>query len=286
MKKLFAILMLAVALVLTACGGNNAPVETTKDEGRNLFSTKDEGIFRVGMECNYAPYNWTQLDDSNGGVAIAGESTFAGGYDVAFAKRIADGLGMKLEIVKMEWDGLEPALRSGKIDAVIAGMSPTAERKENADFSEAYYNTNLVMIVNAEGVYAKAHGLEDFKGAKITGQLNTVHYGVIDQIEGVDKQPAIADFSTMRAALQSGLIDGYVSEKPEGISAKNANQAFSFIEFEEGKGFNLPAEDTQIAVALRKGSKLTSKINEIIQKVSLEERDEMMLEAIKNQPSL
>ena len=90
----------------------------------------------------------------------------------------------------------------------------------------------------------------------------------------------------MRAALQSGLIDGYVSEKPEGISAKNANQAFSFIEFEEGKGFNLPAEDTQIAVALRKGSKLTSKINEIIQKVSLEERDEMMLEAIKNQPSL
>ena len=185
MKKLFAILMLAVALVLTACGGNNAPVETTKDEGQNLLSTKDEGIFRVGMKCNYAPYNWTQLDDSNGGVAIAGESTFAGGYDVAFAKRIADGLGMKLEIVKMEWDGLEPALRSGKIDAVIAGMSPTAERKENADFSEAYYNTNLVMIVNAEGAYAKAHGLEDFKGAKITGQLNTVHYGVIDQIEGV-----------------------------------------------------------------------------------------------------
>ena len=100
MKKLFAILMLVVALVLMVCGGNNAPVETTKDEGQNLLSTKDEGIFRVGMECNYAPYNWTQLDDSNGGVAIAGESTFAGGYDVAFAKRIADGLGMKLEIAK------------------------------------------------------------------------------------------------------------------------------------------------------------------------------------------
>jgi putative lysine transport system substrate-binding protein len=99
-------------------------------------STPEENIFRVGMEAGYAPFNWTQLGGSNGGVAIDGNMEYAGGYDVEIAKRIAEGLGKKLVIVKTEWDGLVPALISGKIDAIVAGMSPTAERKEAIDFSD------------------------------------------------------------------------------------------------------------------------------------------------------
>lgn len=77
---------------------------------------------RVGMECNYAPYNWTQSDASENAVAIAAGG-YADGYDVRIAKIIADKLGMDLEIVKTEWDGLTPALLSGNIDVIIAGMS-------------------------------------------------------------------------------------------------------------------------------------------------------------------
>ena len=91
---------------------------------------------RVGMECNYAPYNWTQSDASENAVAIAAGG-YADGYDVRIAKIIADKLGMDLEIVKTEWDGLTPALLSGNIDVIIAGMSPTAERKMTIDFTDS-----------------------------------------------------------------------------------------------------------------------------------------------------
>ena len=281
-------MMTIMLLTLTACGGGSESGETENNENIEVELSdeiKDEGIFRVGMECAYPPYNWTQLDDSNGAVPIQGENVFASGYDVEFAKRIADGLGLELEIVKIEWNGLEPALRSGRIDAIIAGMSPTAERKENADFSDAYYNTDLVMIIKNGSPYANATSLEDFEGAKITGQLNTLHYDAVDQIPGVDKQEAMDDFAAMRAGVQSGILDGYVSEKPEGISAKAANPDFDFVEFDEGKGFNMPPEDTTIAVALRKGSALTQKVNEILAGIDQAERDSIMEDAIKHQPA-
>ena len=101
---------------------------------------------RVGMECNYAPYNWTQSDASDNAVAIAAGG-YADGYDVRIAKIIAEKLGMDLEIVKTEWDGLTPALLSGNIDVIIAGMSPTTEREEQVDFTDCYYNSNLVVII-------------------------------------------------------------------------------------------------------------------------------------------
>ena len=114
---------------------------------------------------------------------------------------------------------LVPALTSGKIDAIIAGMSPTAKRKETIDFSDNYYKSNLVMVVKKGGKYENATSIQDFKGAKVTAQLNTFHYSVIDQIKGVAKQPAMDNFPAMRVALESGIIDGYVSERPEGVSA-------------------------------------------------------------------
>ena len=151
-------------------------------------ASKDDKILRVGMECGYAPFNWTQNDASKGGVKIEGSSEYAGGYDVEIAKKIAEGLGKELVIVKTEWLGLVPALTSGKIDLIIAGMSPTEERLEQIDFSDIYYESDLVMVVKKGGPYENATSIKDFRGAKITAQLNTFHYTVIDQIEGVDIQ--------------------------------------------------------------------------------------------------
>ncbi|MNN19307.1 Arginine-binding extracellular protein ArtP precursor [compost metagenome] len=199
------------------------------------------------------------------------------------AKKIADGLGKKLVIVKTEWNGLVPALTSGKIDAIIAGMSPTAERKESIDFSDNYYKSNLVMVVKKGGSYEGATSIQDFSGAKITAQLNTFHYSVIDQINGVNKQPAMDDFPAMRVALESGAIDGYVSELPEGVSAAAANENFAYVEFTEG--FTTSDDDTAIAVGLEKGSDLTEKINEILAGISEDERAAIMNDAIKNQPA-
>ena len=270
MKKRVLALISAIAiaaLTLTGCGSQDS----------------SDNTFVVGMEAGYAPFNWTQLDDSNGAVKMEGSSEYAGGYDVEIAKKIADSLGKELVIVKTEWDGLVPALTSGKIDAIIAGMSPTKERKETIDFSDVYYKSDLVMLVKKGGSYDKAETLEDFSGAKITGQLNTFHYSVIDQIPSVDKQLAMDNFPAMRVALETGVIDGYVTERPEALSAQMANDNFKMVEFKDG--FTTSEEDTAIAVGLAKESELTDKINEILKGISQEERLEIMDTAIKNQPA-
>jgi putative lysine transport system substrate-binding protein len=279
-KRLVFITIFASLLLLLAACGTDA-TETSGSSSDNKEAAVD--TFTVGLEAGYAPFNWTQLDDSNGGVKIDGNAEYAGGYDVEIAKRIADGLGKELVIVKTEWDGLVPSLQSDKIDAIIAGMSPTKERKETIDFSENYYTSNFVMVVKKGGAFEGATSIQDFSGAKITGQLNTSHYGVIDQIKDVQKQPASDNFAAMRVALESGVIDGYVSERPEGISASSANENFAMVEFTEG--FKAKEEDTAVAVGLKKGSDLTDKINEILAEISDEERQEIMDKAINNQPA-
>lgn len=270
---LFLVLILSAMLLLAGCG-------TSSD---SASGSNDDNTFKVGMEAGYAPFNWTQNDDSNGAVKIEGSSEYAGGYDVEIAKKVAEGLGKELVIVKTEWDGLVPGLVSGKIDAIIAGMSPTVERKETIDFSGNYYTSNLVVVVKKGSEFENATSIQDFKGAKITAQLNTFHYSVIDQINSVEKKTAMDNFPAMRVALESGVIDGYVSERPEGISASTANDKFVMVEFKDG--FKTSEEETTTAVGLQKGSDLTEKINKILADIPEEERTSMMDNAIKNQPA-
>ncbi len=112
---------------------------------------KTTGTLKVGMECAYEPYNWTDTENkTTGAVPISGEGKqglYANGYDVQIAQYVANKLGLKLEIYSIEWDSLLPALESGTIDAIVAGMSPTAEREKEIDFTDTYYESNLVVII-------------------------------------------------------------------------------------------------------------------------------------------
>ncbi len=114
---------------------NEAPAETN-------------GVIKIAMECAYDPFNWTQTTSANNAYPISGDSSgfYANGYDVQIAKYIANALGMKLEIQAIEWDGLISGVQAGTFDCIIAGMSPTAERDEEIDFTDVYYTSNLVVI--------------------------------------------------------------------------------------------------------------------------------------------
>ena len=283
MKKNLMLLIFAMVMVLAlaACGSGNDKNEGSQQDSES--SSDSKGVLRVGMEAAYAPFNWSQKDDSNGAVPIKDSKEYAAGYDVEIAKRIAEGLGMELEIVKTDWDGLIPSLQSGAIDLVIAGMSPTPERMEVIDFTDNYYTSDFVIVVKKDGPYANAKSIHDFKGAKVTAQQGTTHYKVIDQMTGVQKQVPANDFGQMRIQLSSGAIDAYISERPEGMSAAAAIKNFTYIVPEDG--FEADESDTAIAVGLKKGSDLKDKINEILAGSSEEERQQIMEDAIKNQPS-
>jgi len=286
MKRNWLVVMLTVvtAILLAACGASNKKEpSSSSNEGGNTNNEEAGGEFRIGMEASYAPFNWTQQGDANGAVKIADNAEYAGGYDVQMAKKIAEGLGKELVIVKLEWDGLVPALQSNKIDAIIAGMSPTEERKQTIDFTENYYTSYFVMVIKKGSKYEKATTIQDFSGAKITSQLNTSNYTVIDQIKDVKKQTAMDSFPAMRVALEAGKIDGYVAERPEGISAAAANDKLAYVKFEEG--FDTDISNTSIAVGLRKGDANLEKINEILKGISEDERQKIMEEAIHQQPA-
>ena len=129
----------------------SADPDTESGEAIVLQSSNTDtsnGTLKIAMECAYAPFNWTQTTDANGAVPISGkDNLYANGYDVQVAKYIAAELGMALEVYSYEWDSLIAAVQSGAVDAIIAGMSPTAEREEQVDFTDCYYNSNLVVII-------------------------------------------------------------------------------------------------------------------------------------------
>ena len=249
--------------------------------GASQIVQADEYL-RIGMEAAYAPFNWTQDDDSNGAVKIDGTNQYANGYDVQIAKKIAKELGKKPLIVKTSWNGLIPALTSGKIDMIIAGMSPTEERKKEIAFSNSYYTSEPVVLVQKNGAYAQAKTLDDFKGAKITSQQGVYLYNLISQLKGAKQETAMGDFAQMRQALESGVIDGYISERPEALTAEAANSAFKMIQFK--KGFEVGKEDASIAIGMQKDDQRMAKVNEAISKISSQDQVKLMDEMIKKQP--
>ncbi|MBP5279659.1 MAG: transporter substrate-binding domain-containing protein, partial [Erysipelotrichaceae bacterium] len=187
MKKLFALLM--ILLLVAGCGqsGNN-------NEGGNDEPVSN--VLRVGMECDYAPFNWTQVSDSDTAVAISSVD-YADGYDVVIASRLAEALGMEVQIVKTDWDSLIPSLNAGAIDCIIAGMTETPERAEAVNFTTPYYESDMVVVVRADSDLVNITSIQELAGHNVLGQLNTTYDDVIDQIEGVNHMTPLATYPRM-----------------------------------------------------------------------------------------
>ena len=239
----------------------------------------------VGLECAYIPFNFTQQTDKNGAVKISNADGYANGYDVLIAKRIADALGKELVIVKTEWDSLVPGVSAGTLDLVIAGMSPTAERRESIDFSEAYYESNLVIVVRKDGGYVNAQNLDDFNGAKIVAQQGTFHDKVLQKqaaSHGITADTPMATFPEMTIALNAKTIDGYVAEEPGAIADCAANENLTYVHLlNNDTGFVASAEDTQIAIGMRYGFEHKDAINNVLLNLSSEDRLAIMQEAVE-----
>lgn len=282
MKKKLLGLVLAAAMVmgLAGCGGSgDNAAESTGADGKKTLT--------VAMECGYAPYNWTQSDDSNGAVPIKDSNDYAYGYDVMMAKKIADTLGYDLEIVKLDWDSLVPAVQSGSVDCVIAGQSITSERLQMVDFTEPYYYASIITLVKNDGAYANAQGVADLAGATCTSQLGTIWYDVcLPQIPDADIQPAQESAPSMLVALDSGRTDVVVTDMPTGMAALVAYPDFKLLDFAgTDDDFQVSEEEINIGISVQKGNtELLDAINSVLETMTTEDYDAMMQEAISVQP--
>ena len=290
MKKKMLCLLLAAVLVLglAACGGGSSSGDASEDSTEAAATATSDGkTLKVAMECGYAPYNWTQPDDSNGAVPINDSSDYAYGYDVMMAKKIADELGYELQIVKLDWDSLIPAVQSGTIDCVIAGQSITSERLEMVDFTEPYYYASIVTLVKNDGKYADAKGLSELAGATCTSQLGTIWYDkCLPQIKDANVLPAQESAPAMLVALNSGKCDLVVTDLPTAQAAMVAYPDFKTLDYTgTDDNFEVSEEDVNIGVSVRKGNKaLVDQINSVLSKMTTEDYNKMMDEAIAVQP--
>ncbi len=247
----------------------------------------DDNVLSVAMECSYAPYNWTQPDDSNGAVPIKDSADYAYGYDVMMAKYLAEQMGMELEIVRLDWDSLVPAVQSGTADCVIAGQSITAKRLKQVDFTTPYYYASIVTLVMADGPYADATGISDLAGATCTSQQATVWYDTcLPQIENANILPAMDSAPAMLVALDSGRCDLVVTDMPTAMAACVAYPEMKLLDFTGTEDdFAVSEEEINIGISVQKGNEtLLNKLNEALATLTTDDFTRMMDEAISVQP--
>ena len=267
------VLMLSVAFVFA--------------NGSKEASSSSSNTLKVAMESGYAPYNWTQTTDANGAVKISGSTEYAYGYDVMMAKLIAEKLGKDLEIVKLDWDSLVPAVQSGTVDCVIAGQSITSDRLQMVDFTTPYYYASIVCLVNQGSKYENAQGISDLKGAVCTSQQNTVWYDVcLPQIEDANILPAQESAPAMLVALSAGRVDLICTDMPTAQAALVAYPSFRLLDFTESDdNFVVSQEEINIGISESKNNpELTAAINEVLATLTVDDYNKMMDEAISVQP--
>ena len=291
-KRRFMSVLLVLAMMITVvaagCGKSSDSTATGTGESASgetaTQQSSGEKVLRVGMECGNPPYNWSQPDDSNGAVEVEGTNEYVNGYDITMAKTLAESMGCKLEVYKIEWNGLIMALQSNKIDAIIAGMSPTAERKESVDFTDPYYTADYMTLVKADSKFASATSKEDLKGAVVSSQQGTKMYDTLTQIPDAKIEDALPDMSSVVVALTSGRIDATIVEKPIGLAAVATNPDLKLLDFEDG--YDVDDSITSISIAVRKGdSERLDALNRQLQTIDEDTRAKWMDEAIGNQPS-
>jgi putative lysine transport system substrate-binding protein len=269
--------IIALVLAMVMCLGFAACGKTEENEN----------VLRVAMECAYAPYNWTQADDSNGAVPISGTNDYAYGYDVMMAKLIAESMGKELEIVKLDWDSLVPAVMSGDVDLVIAGQSITAERLEVVDFSDPYFYASIVTLTKADSAYASAASVADLAGATCTSQLGTIWYDIcLPQIPDANILTAQETAPAMLVALESGAVDLVVTDMPTALAATAVYDDMVLLDFTGTAGeFEVSDEEINLGISMKKGNaELLEAVNAVLATLTVEDYEAMMADAIAVQP--
>lgn len=311
MKRILALMMaLCMILAMTACGSSadeaaEAPAEAAaepaeepaaeeaaepaaEEAAEDVIPGLEDGVLTIAMECAYAPYNWTQYDDSNGAVPIAGtDGEYANGYDVMIAKKICEANGWELEVIRTDWDSLVPGVQTGIYDAVIAGQSMTEERSEQVDFAGPYYYASIVCVTLEGSDYADAQGLADLAGGSCTAQIATIWYdSMLGQIPDANIQTAAETAPAMLMALETGSVDFICTDMPTAMGACAAYDDMVLLDFTDSDdNFDADEGEINIGVSVMKGNTaLKDAINSVLSTMTADDFNELMDQAIAVQP--
>lgn len=227
-------------MVLAGCAGGSS--EGTKEKSA-LEAIREKGKITVAMEGTWQPFTYHN------------ESGELVGFDVEVAKYIADYIGVDVEYVEGEWDGLLMGVKDGRYDMLVNGVGATEERKQTYDFSDAYaYDRSVVMVTEDNDTI---HSMEDLNGKKTANTISSV-YAAIAQKYGAEVT-GVDDLTETIQLLKAGRIDATI----------NAEVVyFDYVKTVADAGLKIACytgETTDIAIPMKKGSAdLVAIVNEAI----------------------
>lgn len=244
--------LIAVAFAVSATGcAKKAPAN-------RLDAIKKAGKIILGTSADYPPYEFhTQID---------GKDTIVG-FDVALAREIANDLNVQLEIKDMDFDGLLAALASGNVDIVIAGMTPTDERKQNVDFTSIYYFAEHGVLIRKADEAKYAATVESLKNAMIGAQRGAIQVGLAKtRIKGVadDKKdqphPQVKELGKLPdlvMELKNSKVEAVVAELPVAKAYLGANDdlmlaSYTFKDADGGSAIACKKGETALVTELDK----------------------------------
>ena len=266
MKKKIVSVILCAAMattVLAGCGSSNtastdaAAEETTEDveteaateEAEDAtdaaeVTTVEPGVLTMGTNATFPPYEYKDGD------AVVG-------IDPDIAQALADKLGLKLEVVDMEFDSLVASVQSGKVDIVLAGMTVNEERKKNVDFTDSYANGVQVIIVAEDSDISTS---DDLAGKLIGVQQGTTGHVYCSGDWGEENVVAFQSGAAAVQALQQGKVDCVVIDQEPAKAFVEANDGLKILDTQYAN------EDYAAAVS-KKNPELTEALNKALQEL-------------------
>lgn len=252
MKKTFMKMVLGTmsVLALAACGNTSESADSAATAGNSaLQEIKDSGKLVVGTCADYPPYEWHFVQDGDDKII---------GFDIDIAQAIADELGVELEVKDMDFDGLIPALSTGKIDMIIAGMNPTDERKQSVDFTDIYYTQKDALVIKSEDA-ENIQSENDLKKASLATQKATIQETYLLENFPDAALQSVPKWNTAILSLVTGKVDAVLMVE---------TVAKQYVEQNEGleiAGFDVASTPNESAIAVAKDNKdFLDAVNDIL----------------------
>ncbi|WP_393968538.1 transporter substrate-binding domain-containing protein [Enterococcus thailandicus] len=252
MKKIIWLTMVSMVVLLGACSsGGKETSNDSKKEG--IQSIQDSGKLVVGTSADFAPFEFHTMIDGKDQIV---------GVDIDLANEIAKELGVKVEVMDMEFNAVLAALQQGKVNLAISGISATEERQQTFDFSDNYFAPPQKMVINKENAN-ELTSLKSFAKKKVGAQKGSVQEDVVKEQVPDAQLVSIAKVPNLIIELKQGSIDGLVLEETVANSYIENNPELMLADVDL-----VSSDEEAYAIALPKGEEdLQKKVNQVIKEL-------------------
>lgn len=294
-KNLLKLAVLSSSLLTVVSCGTSSFYQETQVNIAGKEYTMEVNKLVIGMECDYAPFNWTDESSNSTNTKITNSAGYTDGYDVQIAKKIGEIMNIEVEFMKLEWDSLIVDCQNDSINMVLAGMTDTEERRKSIDFTDEYYRSEVVLITSKtiadqySGQTLDATGLSTLlSGKKVISQANTVEDEMIDNFVsnyGCTHASANETFGGAAYDVSQGIADVLTVELPVAQTYVKQMSNLGIIHMNQDI-LGVDLSELGVSIGIKKGNDgLKTALNAALNEISKEDRNTMMTSAVERSGS-